>query len=125
MGSWYSGKSAAYLSRIHGNNGQCVSVPGGVPVLLQKDWSVSPGSIQHPCREFLEVIGGDEANRGGVACLEELEGSANVVKATPLPIERQFTTPKDGFVSLIGWLTALVSDTTTALVEHGALPWSR
>ena len=67
----------------------------------------------------------NRGNQGGGACLGEFEGSANVVKATPLPIERQFTTPKDGFVSLIGWLTALVSDTTTALVEHGALPWSR
>jgi hypothetical protein len=35
--------------------------------------------------------------------------------------ERQFTTPRDGFVNLIGWLTAFVSDTTMALVEDGAL----
>ena len=28
------------------------------------------------------VIGGDEGNQGGGACLEELEGTANVVKAT-------------------------------------------
>ena len=30
-----------------------------------------------------------------------------------------------GNVGLIGWLTALVSDTTMALVEHGALLWLR
>ena len=40
-------------------------------------------------------------------------------------IERQFTTPRDGFVNLIGWLTAFVSDTTKALVEYGTLLGSR
>ncbi len=64
-------------------------------------------------------------NQGRGACLEEFEGSANVVKATPLPIERQFTTPPDGFVSLIGWLTAFVSDTRMALVEDGEMLGSR
>lgn len=44
-------------------------------------------------------------NQGGCACPEELEGSANVVKATSAAIEHQFTRP-DGYVSLIGWLTA-------------------
>ncbi len=34
-----------------------------------------------------------------------------------LPIERQFTTPPDGFLSLMGRLKALVSDTTMAFVE--------
>ena len=46
----------------------------------------------------------------------------------PLPPqadECQFTTPRDGFVSLIEWLTAFVSDTTMALVEDGALLGSR
>ena len=55
----------------------------------------------------------------------EFEGSANLVKAPPLPIERQFTTTPDGFVSLLGRLTAFVSDTTMALVEDGALLGSR
>ena len=45
---------------------------------------------------------------------------AHKVKRPPLPIERQITTPKDGIVSLIGWLTASGSDTTMALVEDGA-----
>ena len=31
---------------------------------------------------ILGVIGGDEGSQWGGACLEELEGSANVVKAT-------------------------------------------
>ncbi len=52
-----------------------------------------------------------KGNQGRGACLEELEGSANVVKATST----------DGFVSLIARLTAFVSDTTIALVEDGAL----
>ena len=42
-----------------------------------------------------------------------------------MPIERPFTTPPDGFVSLIGWLTAFVSDTTMALVEDGKVLGSR
>ena len=63
-------------------------------------------------------------NQGRGACPEEFEGSANVVKATSAAWGRQFTTP-DGFVSLIGWLTASVSDTTMALVEDGALLGSR
>ena len=42
-----------------------------------------------------------------------------------LPIERQFTTTTDGFVSLIGWLTASVSDTTMALVGDGEVFGSR
>ncbi|MDA1347350.1 MAG: hypothetical protein O3A47_00530 [Chloroflexi bacterium] len=62
---------------------------------------------------------------GEVRALEELEGSANVVKATPLPIERQFTTPRDGFVSLMGSLTASVIDTTMALVEDRSSLGSR
>ena len=33
--------------------------------------------------------------------------------------------PSDGLVSLIGRLTAFVSDTTIVFVEHGALPGSR
>lgn len=73
----------------------------------------------------LEVIEGDEGSQGGGVCPDELEGSENVVKAAPLPGERQSATPRHALVSFIGWLTALVSDTTTALVEHGALPWSR
>ncbi len=36
-----------------------------------------------------------------------------------------FTTTPDGFVSLIGWLTAFVSDTTMALVEDGEMLGSR
>ncbi len=46
-------------------------------------------------------------------------------KPPPLPIKHEFTTPTDGFVSLIGWLTASVSDTTMVLVEDGALLGSR
>ena len=38
--------------------------------------------------------------------------------AQPMP-------PPDGFVSLMGRLTALVSDTIIALVKHGALSGSR
>ncbi len=64
-------------------------------------------------------------NQGRGACLGEFEGSANLVKAPPLPIERQFTTTPDGFVSLFGSLTAFVSDTTMALVEDGEVLGSR
>ena len=42
-----------------------------------------------------------------------------------MPTERQFTMRPDGFVSLIGWLTVFVRETTMALVEHGALSGSR
>ena len=42
-------------------------------------------------------------------------------KPPPLPIERQFTTPTDGSVRSMGWLTASVSDTKMALVEDGTL----
>jgi hypothetical protein len=65
------------------------------------------------------------SNQGRGACLEGFEGDANVVKAPPPPIEHQFTPPPDGFVSLMGRLTAFVSNTTMALVEDGALPGSR
>ena len=64
-------------------------------------------------------------NQGGGACLEELEGSAYVVKATSAAIEHILTTTTDGFVSLMGRLTASVSDTTMALVEDGEALWSR
>ncbi len=36
-----------------------------------------------------------------------------------------FPTPTDGFVSLMVWMTAFVSDATMALVEDGALLGSR
>jgi len=61
-------------------------------------------------------------NQGGGACLEEFEGSANVVKATSPAHRAPVWAPTDGFVSLIGWLTAFVSETTMALVEDGVLP---
>jgi len=64
-------------------------------------------------------------NQGGGACLEGFEGGANVAKATSAAIEHEFTTPTDGFVSLIGWLTASVSGTTIALVEDGEVLGSR
>ena len=61
------------------------------------------------------------SNQGGEACLEEFEGSANVVKATSAAIEHQFTTTPDGFVSLM----AFVSNTPMALVEDGEVLGSR
>ncbi len=64
-------------------------------------------------------------NQGGGACLEGFEGGANVAKATSAAIEHEFTTPPDGFVSLMGSLMAFVSDTTMALVEIGAALGSR
>ena len=64
-------------------------------------------------------------NRAGGACLEELERSASVAKATSAAHRTPVTTPTDGTVSLIGWLTTSVTDTTMALVGHGALPESR
>ena len=64
-------------------------------------------------------------NQGGGACLEEFEGDANVVKATSAAIEHKFTPPPDGFVSLMGRLTAFVSETTMALVENGEVLGSR
>ena len=87
-----------------------------------KRWSVSAGSMQrlgseHPWGSS-EVMRGSQ---GGGACLEELQDSANVVKATSAAIEHQFTRTPDGFMSLMGRLTAFGSNTTMALVEHGAL----
>ena len=38
-----------------------------------------------------------------------------------MPVERELTAPRDGFVSSMGWLTAFVSDSTMALVEDDAL----
>ena len=64
-------------------------------------------------------------NQGEGAWLEELEGSANVVKAASTAIERQFTTAPAGFVSLMGWMTAFVSDATMALVDDGEVLGSR
>ena len=61
----------------------------------------------------------------GGACLEELEGSAKVVKAASVAWRNADSRRGDGFVSLIGWLTAFVSDTTIAVVEDGALLGSR
>ena len=49
---------------------------------------------------------------------------ANVVKATSAAIELQFT-PPDGFVSLMGRLTAFVGETTMAFAEDGEVPGSR
>jgi hypothetical protein len=43
----------------------------------------------------------------------------------PVPIERQFTPPPEEFVSLMGLLTAFVSNTTVALVEDCELPRSK
>jgi len=44
---------------------------------------------------------------------------------TPLPIEHQFTPPPDGFVSLMGSLTAFASKTMLALIEDGEVLGSR
>ena len=61
-----------------------------------------------------------------MSIINGLTSKVDADKDTPeLPIERQFTTPRDGFVSLMGRLTASVSDTTMALVEDGALLGSR
>ena len=57
--------------------------------------------------------------------MEELEGSANVVEAAFVAWRSLTHDAERWFVSFIGWLTAFVSDTTMALVEHGALPGSR
>ena len=57
--------------------------------------------------------------------LEEFKWGTTVVKATSAAIEHQFTPPTDGFVRLMGRLTAFVSETTMALVEDGVLPGSR
>ena len=43
----------------------------------------------------------------------------------PLPIEHQFTTTTDGFVSSIGSFTAFVSAARVALAEYGEVPASR
>ena len=43
------------------------------------------------------------------------------VGGTYLNWPRQFTTPIDVFVGLMGWLAAFVRDTTMTLVEDGAL----
>jgi len=64
-------------------------------------------------------------NRERGTCLEGLEGNANVVTAAPPPIEHQFTTTPDGFVSLMGRLTAFASNTMMALIENGASLKSR
>ena len=51
-----------------------------------------------------------------------------VGRCTPLPpllIERQSTTPEDGFVRSRGWLTAFISNTTMDFVEDGASLGSR
>ena len=64
-------------------------------------------------------------NRGRGACLDGLEGNANIVTATPLPIEHQFTTTPDGFVRLVGRLTAFASNTIMALIANGASLGSR
>ncbi len=58
-------------------------------------------------------------------CLEDLKGVQNVVKATSVVIEHQFTTPPDGFVTAMGRLTAFVSNTTMALVEDGEVLGTR
>ena len=64
-------------------------------------------------------------NQGRGGCLEEFEGGANVVKATSAAHRTPVTTPTDGFVGLIGWLTASVSDTTMALAEDGEVLGSK
>ena len=64
-------------------------------------------------------------SQGEGACLEELEGSANVVKAASVAWRPLTHDAERCFVSLIGWLTAFVTDAVIALVEHGALPGSR
>ena len=68
---------------------------------------------------------GMRSDRGKGACLQERDGSADVVKVTSVARRTLLTTPRDGFVSLIRCLTAFASDTTMALVEHGALPGPR
>lgn len=44
----------------------------------------------------------------------------DLAKAPPQPIEHQFTTTQDGFVSLMGRLTAFVNNTTMAPLEDSA-----
>ena len=55
-------------------------------------------------------------NQGEGSCLKGFEAGANEAKATSAAIEHEFTTTPDGFVSLMGRLTAFVIDTTMALV---------
>ena len=57
--------------------------------------------------------------------MDEPERVQNVVKATSTFIKHQFTTPSDGFVTLMNRLTAFVSNTTMALVEDGEVLGSR
>ena len=58
------------------------------------------------------------AKRGG-ACLDELEGSANVVKATSVAHRTPVHDAARWFCEFDGGFTASVSNTTMALVEDG------
>jgi len=65
------------------------------------------------------------SGQGGGACLEELEGSANVVKAASVAWRPLTHDAKRWFCELDWMLTAFVSDTTMALVEDGEVLGSR
>ena len=51
-----------------------------------------------------------------------VRSQSNRLRLPSLPGGGKVMTPTDGFVSLIGWLTAFVSQSIIALVEDGALP---
>jgi hypothetical protein len=55
----------------------------------------------------------------------ELEWSANVERAASVTGSRQFKMPTDGFVSVMGCLTAFVNDTTMAPVKDDEVIGSR
>ena len=74
-----------------------------------KCWSVSAGLMQHLGSEQLGVIGGDERSQGGGACLEELEGSANVVKAASVAW-RPLTHDAERWSCELDWMVDGVGD---------------
>ncbi len=78
--------------------------------------------ISHPIGED---GGGSRLRQGRGACLDELEGSANVVKATSAAHRTPVHDAARWFVNLMGWLTAFVSNATMALAEDGAALGSR
>ena len=66
------------------------------------------------------IGGGMRISEGDVRAWRSWKGCKRS-KLPRLPIEHQFTTPTDGFVSLTGWLTEFVDETTMAFVEDRAV----
>ena len=93
---------------------------------LSRD-SISEASSDHSAPGRRTSLGSSEVMRvdkGEECAWTSWKGVQTWRKLPSLPIERQFA-PPNGFLSLMGWTTAFVSEATIPLVEDGGAFGSR